>query len=106
MDVLTKAMFTKLTLQILFKNWHNLLCLTKEQNLTPHRKSELSISKIMRNPKNLYLLKTLHIIFGGDFRQQSAEFILSYYIIIHHISNTNTRTWGGRGLIIGTLDHI
>ena len=62
------SMMDNCDLKIEFKNFHNLLLLSKEKYNSTFR-SELANVKIMINPKTLDSLETLHVIL--EYGQQS-----------------------------------
>ena len=58
----------------------------------------------MNNPKQLDFIRSLHVIFGDEFGQQSAEYMATYDIILRHVRNSSI--YIGGLLLIGTLDHL
>ena len=104
LNVMTTAMMAKRALQLGGIHWHVILCLPTERNLTPHRRAELAILKLMRDPKKIDFLRSLNSICGDEFGQISSELFATFDMIFRTIRNSNM--FFGGVLILGTLDHL
>ena len=104
LNIVTTSQMAKRALQLGGKHWHKLLMLGTDHNQTPHRKSGIAIAKIERNAKMLNFLRSLHVLCGDEFGQQSAENMATYDIIFCHVRKSDI--YMGGVLIIGTLDHL
>ena len=74
-----------------------------EDALTPHRRAELAILKLLRNPKKLDLVRTLDIIFFDEMGQVSSEYLSTLDIILRKVRGSNI--FFGGILVIFTMDH-
>ena len=72
LNVITTDQMAKLALQLGGKHWHNIFCLSGEENLKPHRRAKLAIVKITNKPVQLDFVICLHVISGYELGQQSA----------------------------------
>ena len=60
--VLPTAVLAKRAIQLGGIHWHVLFCLNTDDSLTNHRKAELAIIQIMKDPKKMQLLLTLDVL--------------------------------------------
>ena len=104
LNVITTSKMDKRALQLGGKHWHNIFCLSGEENLTPHRRSELEIVKMKNKPVQLDFVRCLNVISGDEFRQHLAEYMAKYDILLRHVRKNNV--YMGGVLIFGTLDHM
>jgi hypothetical protein len=86
---------------------HPLFCLPVNRNknakLNPTRIAELALQKIMNNPRILYTLLTVEVIFLDEAGQLAAEILHAIDIILRTIRKS-TALYGGV-TIIATMDH-
>ena len=101
--VICTAMMCKRALKLRGIHFHQLFLVPIEECLTPHRRAELAILKLLRNPKNIELLRSLDMICFDEMGQVSSELISKFDIICRKIRNSNT-CMGGI-LIIFTMEH-
>uniref|UniRef100_A0A7S2S6V5 Uncharacterized protein n=1 Tax=Eucampia antarctica TaxID=49252 RepID=A0A7S2S6V5_9STRA len=95
----------KRVLQLGDKHWHNLFGLTSgQEHITPHRRAELAITRIMNKTIQLNFVRSLHVICEDEFGQQSAEYMATYDILLRHVRKSNVHMGGM--LILGTMDHM
>lgn len=99
----TSAMMCNRALQLGGVHAHQLFLLPTEEHLTPHRKAELAIAKLLRTPKKLNLLRTLDVLFFDEMGQVSAEMLNIFDMILREVRNTNVYM-GGVHLIF-SMDH-
>ena len=103
LNVLPTAVLAKRAIQLGGLHWHVLFCLNTDESLTNHRKAELSIIQIMKDPKKMQLLLTLDVLICDEIGQVPVDFIAVIDIILRRIRG-NAQYMGGI-LIICTLDH-
>ena len=103
LNVITTAMMAKRALQLGGRHWHKFLCIPTGQNLTPHRRAELAIIQLLRDPKRLDFVRTVNVMLCDEMGQVSAEFLATFDIILRRIRNNNI--FCGGVLIICTMDH-
>ena len=60
--VLPTALLAKLALQLGGAHWYKLFCIPIEKNLGIHRKAELALTIIVRDPKILHLLLIIDVL--------------------------------------------
>lgn len=101
--VVTTAQMARRAIQLGGKHWHYLFCLPTEKGLSAHRKAELSITKILRDPKKLNFILSLDILFCDELGQSTAELISVIDIILRKLRDNNI--FLGGVLIIFTMDH-
>jgi hypothetical protein len=104
LNIVTTSQMAKHALQLSGKHWHKLLMLGTDRNQTPHSKAGIAIAKIERNSKMLNFLRSIHVLCGDEFGQQSAENMATYDIIFCFIRKSDI--YMGGVLIIGTLYHL
>ena len=71
--------------------------------MSSHRKTELAIIKILRDPKKMNILLVLHVLFCDELGQSTAEGIAVIDIILRKLRNNNI--YLGGVLTIFTMDH-
>ena len=103
LNVVSTAMMCKRALQLGGIHIHQLFMLPVEDALTPHRKAELAILKLLRNPKKLDLVRTLDIIFFDEMGQVSSEYLSTLDLILRKVRDSNI--FFGGILVIFTMDH-
>jgi hypothetical protein len=103
LNVTTTAVLAKRAIQIGGCHWHKLFCLPIDKNLSCHRRAELAIMKLLRDPKRLSRILSLNILFCDEMGQVSAEFLATIDLILRRLRETNI--YLGGLLIICTLDH-
>jgi predicted GIY-YIG superfamily endonuclease len=103
LNVMTTAILAKRAIQLGGCHYHKLFCLPIGRNLSTHRKAELAILKLFKNPKELNTLLCLDVLVCDEMGQLSAEFLATIDIILRRIRDTNV--YLGGLLIIGTIDH-
>ena len=82
LTVITTAIMSKRSIELGGIHIHQLFLLPTETNLTAHRRSELAILKLLKNPKKLDLIKSLDIIFlmkWVNCQQSLYLFFISFY---------------------------
>ena len=67
LNVIKTSQMDKLALQLGGKHWHNMFCLSGEENIIPHRRSEIAIVKMTNKPVQLDFVRFLHVISGDEF---------------------------------------
>ena len=87
--VVTTAQMARRAIQLGGKHWHYLFCLPTEKGLSAHRKAELSIAKILRDPKKLNFILSLDILFCDELGQSTAELISVIDIILRKLRDNN-----------------
>ena len=60
--VLPTALLAKRALQLGGTHWHKLFCIPTDKSLGVHRKAELALIQIIKNPKRYHLLLTIDIL--------------------------------------------
>ena len=103
LNVMTTAILAKRAIQLGGCHYHKLFCLPVGKNLSTHRKAELAIIKLLKNPKELNTLLSLDVLVCDEMGQISAEFLATIDIILRTLRETNV--YLGGVLIIGTIDH-
>ena len=103
LNVVSTAMMCKRALQLGGIHVHQLFMLPVEEALTPHRKAELAILKLLRNPKKIDFVRTLDVIFFDEMGQVSSEYLSTLDIILRKVRGSNV--FFGGILIIFTMDH-
>ena len=74
-----------------------------DENLTPHRQAELTLIKLLKDPKKMDFLRTINVIFFDEMGQCSAEYLATSDIIMRQVRNSNI--FMGGVLLIFTIDH-
>ena len=97
------AMMSRRSVFLGGKHIHVLFGIPTEPNLSPHRMAELAITKLLRDPKKLSLLRKLDILFVDEIGQLPSELLAVLDIILRRIRDTNI--FFGGVVIIGTIDH-
>lgn len=102
LKVTTAAMMCNRALQLGGIHVHKLFNLPTER-LTPHRRAELAIIKLMKCPKRIEFLRSIDVIFFDEMGQVSSEFLATFDIILRRIRNSNI--YMGGVLFIFSMDH-
>ena len=102
LKVTTTAMMCNRALQLGGVHAHKLFLLPTER-LTPHRRSELAIIKLMKSPKRIEFIRSIDVIFFDEMGQVSSEFLATFDIILRKIRNSNI--YMGGVLFIFSMDH-
>ena len=102
LKVTTAAMMCNCALQLGGIHIHKLFNLPIER-LTPHRREELAIIKLMKYPKRIEFLRSIDVIFFDEMGQVSSEFLATFDIILRRIRNSNI--YMGGVLFIFSMDH-
>ena len=85
------------------KHIHILFGIPAEKNISSHRKAELAITKLLRDPKKINLLRMIDILFIDEIGQLPAELLAVLDIILRRLRDTNI--FMGGVIIICTIDH-
>ena len=93
----------KRALQLGGTHIHQLFKLPTDDHLNPHRRAELAILQLMKKPKLMDFIKSVHILFFDEMGQISAEFLATFDIILRKVRNSNI--YMGGTLMIFTMDH-
>ena len=101
--VLPTAVLAKRAIQLGGTHWHVMFSLMSDDTLTNHRKAELAIIQILKDPRKLHLLMTLDVLICDEIGQLAADFIAVIDIILRRIRG-NSQYMGGL-LILCTMDH-
>ena len=102
LKVTTTAMMCNRALQLGGVHVHKLFLLPTER-LTPHRRSELAIIKLMKSPKRIEFIRSIDVLFFDEMGQVSSEFLATFDIILRKIRNSNI--YMGGVLFIFSMDH-
>jgi hypothetical protein len=97
------AMMSRRSVFLGGKHIHILFGIPAERNLSPHRMAEIAITKLLRDPKKLNLLRVLDCLFLDEIGQLSSELLAVLDIIFRRVKDTNI--FLGGVIIIGTIDH-
>lgn len=100
---LPTAVLAKRAIQLGGTHWHSMFCIIPDKKTNVHRKAELAVCQLMRDPQKLNVLRTLDVLFCDEIGQLSAEFIHIIDIILKRVRGNNM--FLGGLLIISTLDH-
>jgi predicted GIY-YIG superfamily endonuclease len=103
LTVISSSQMARRSIQLGGKHIAYLFGLTIEKNISPHRRAELAISKLLRDPKKINFILGLDILFIDELGQLSSELIAILDIILRKIRNTNI--FFGGVLIMFTIDH-
>ena len=85
------------------KHVHILFKIPTENNLSTHRRAEIAITRLLRDPKRLAIVLKLDFLFFDEVGQLSSEMLNVLDIIFRRIRETNILLGGV--VIIGTIDH-
>ena len=99
----TTAMMSRRSVFLGGKHLHILFLIPTDKNLSPHRLAELAITKLLRDPKRLSLLRKIDILFFDEIGQLPSELLAVIDIILRRIRDTNI--FLGGVVIFGTIDH-
>jgi hypothetical protein len=103
LKVTSTAWMCKRALQLGGTHIHQLFKLPTDDYLNPHRRAELAILQLMKKPKLMDFIKSVHILFFDEMGQISAEFLATFDIILRKVRNSNI--YMGGTLMIFTMDH-
>lgn len=103
LNVMTTAILAKRARQIGGIHYHKLFCLPIGNNLSVHRRAELAIMKLLKNPRQLNILLSLDVLVCDELSQISAEFFTTIDMILRKVRDSNIILGGV--LLIGTIDH-
>ena len=101
--VLSTAVLAKRAIQLGGIHWHLLFCIPIDRNMSLHRKSELAIISILKDPILLNIVLTLDVLLCDEIGQLSAEFIAIIDNILRRIRDNNY--YLGGVLLLCTVDH-
>ena len=101
--VLPTAMLAKRAIQLGGIHYHKLFCIPTEKNISLHRRAELALIQILKDPRKMHILLYLDILIGDEIGQLSDEFVATLDIILRRLRD-NSLYLGGV-LLICTLDH-
>ena len=97
-------MVCKRALQLGGIHAHKIWSLPTDDNMTPHRRAELAILKLLRDPKKIDFLCTVNVLFFDEMGQCSAEYLSTFDIIMRRVRNSNI--FCGGILILFSIDHF
>ena len=103
LNVITSSQMARRSIQLGGKHIAYLFGLPIEKNLSPHRRAELAITKLLRDTKKMNFVLSLDILFIDEMGQLSSELIAVLDIILRKVRETNI--FFGGVLIIFTMDH-
>ena len=99
----TTAMMSRRSVFLGGKHIHLLFGIPIEKNLSSQRMAEIAITKILRDPKKLNLLRKIDVLFIDEIGQLSSELLAVIEIILRRIRDNNI--FMGGAIIISTIDH-
>ena len=97
------AMMSRQSVFLGGKHIHILFGIPAARKLSPHRMAEIAITKLLRDPKKINLLRALDCLFLDEIGQLSAELLAVLDIILRRVKDTNI--FFGGVIIICTIDH-
>ena len=97
------AMMSRRSVFLGGKHIHILFCIPADRNVSPHRLAEIAITKLLRDPKKMNLVRSLDCLFLDEIGQLSSEMLAVIDIILRRVKDTNI--FMGGVLIISTIDH-
>ena len=84
---------------------NHLFCLLfAKSNLSPDQIAEAAVSKLLRHPEKMNLIKVIDILFIDKIGQLPTEALLTIEIVLRRIRN-NSNVFMGGVVIISILDH-
>ena len=89
LNVITTAVLAKRAIQIGEIHYHKQFCLPIGRHFSIHRKAELAILKLLKNPKQLNILLSLDILVCDEMGQIPAEFVATIDIILRRLRDSN-----------------
>jgi hypothetical protein len=98
------AMMCKRALQLGGTHAHKFWALPTDENMSPYRRAELAITKLLRDPKMIDFLRTVNVLFFDEMGQCSAEYLSTFDIIMRKVRNSNI--FFGGVLILFSIDHL
>ena len=98
------AMMCKRALQLGGTHAHKIWSLPTDDNMTPHRRAELTILKLLREQKKIDFLCAVNVLFFDEMGQCSAEYLSTFDIIMRRVRNSNI--FCGGILILFSIDHF
>ena len=101
--VLPTAALAEWAIQLGGTHWHVMSSLMSDDTLTNHRKAELAIMQILKDPKNLHLLMSLDVLICDEIGHLAADFIAVIDIILRRIRENSQ--YMGSLLILCTMNH-
>ena len=97
------SMMCKRALQLGGIHVHQTWPIPTEKHLTPHRRAELALTRLLKDPIKMNFLRSLNVIFFDEMGQCSAEMLATFDIIMRQVRNSNI--FMGGVLLLFSIDH-